>query len=186
MSTDVEADGPMPGRNSMLSVGSAAYLADKTLVGTFLANLYLLEGAVSDPDTMAWWATEPEAWAASRENLEHPRAAMLRYVEWLNGLPGQPVFVAYPLSFDFVFMFWYLTRFTGSNPFGHAGIDIRSYAMALLGRDWRDAGKVNLPTEWFDPLPHTHKALDDALAQGALFCNMLAERLAMGSEQLRG
>jgi hypothetical protein len=28
---------------------------------------------------------------------------------------------------------------------------------------------------WFDPLPHTHRALDDAIEQGALFCNMLAE-----------
>ena len=29
VSTDVEADGPIPGQNSMLSFGSAAYLADK-------------------------------------------------------------------------------------------------------------------------------------------------------------
>jgi hypothetical protein len=109
---------------------------------------------------------------------------MLRYIDWLESLPGQPVFVAYPLSFDFVFVFWYLTRFTGENPFGHAGIDVRSYAMALLGRAWRESGKVQMPQEWFDPLPHTHKALEDALAQGALFCNMLAERVAMGAERL--
>ena len=25
-------------------------------------------------------------------------------------------------------------------------------------------------------VPHTHVALDDAVAQGALFCNMLADR----------
>jgi hypothetical protein len=31
VSTDIEADGPIPGMNSMLSFGSAAYLADKTL-----------------------------------------------------------------------------------------------------------------------------------------------------------
>jgi hypothetical protein len=31
-----------------------------------------------------------------------------------------------------------------------------------------------LPKEWFDDLPHTHVALDDALEQGALFCNMLS------------
>jgi len=31
------------------------------------------------------------------------------------------------------------------------------------------------PKEWFDKLPHTHKALDDAIGQGALFCNILAE-----------
>lgn len=38
VSTDVEADGPIPGINSMLSFGSAAYLADKTLISTFTAN----------------------------------------------------------------------------------------------------------------------------------------------------
>ena len=34
VSTDVEADGPIPGPNSMLSFGSAAYTVDKTLIGT--------------------------------------------------------------------------------------------------------------------------------------------------------
>jgi hypothetical protein len=29
-------------------------------------------------------------------------------------------------------------------------------------------------------LPHTHVALDDAIEQGALFCNMLAELRASG------
>ena len=33
-----------------------------------------------------------------------------------------------------------------------------------------------MPKEWFDDFPHTHVALDDAKEQGALFCNMLAER----------
>lgn len=32
-----------------------------------------------------------------------------------------------------------------------------------------------MPKHWFDSLPHTHRALDDAIEQGALFCNMLAE-----------
>ena len=32
VSTDVEADGPIPGPHSMLSFASAAYLVDKTLV----------------------------------------------------------------------------------------------------------------------------------------------------------
>lgn len=35
VSTDVETDGPIPGPHSMLSLGSAAYLLDKTLVRTF-------------------------------------------------------------------------------------------------------------------------------------------------------
>jgi hypothetical protein len=32
-----------------------------------------------------------------------------------------------------------------------------------------------MPQKCFDELPHTHKALDDAIAQGALFCNILVE-----------
>lgn len=42
MSTDVETDGPIPGPHSMLSIGSAAYTADKQLVATFSANLHTL------------------------------------------------------------------------------------------------------------------------------------------------
>ena len=53
VSTDVEADGPIPGPHSMLSFGSAAYTADKQLVGTFSTNLTALPGASGDPKTMA-------------------------------------------------------------------------------------------------------------------------------------
>src|ERR1700722_9705037 len=102
ISTDVETDGPIPGPHSMLSFGSAAYTADKTLVATFSANLDTLDGAFPDPKTAAWWATQPEAWEACRKNLESPKAAMLRYVTWIKSLPGKPVFVAYPAGFDFL------------------------------------------------------------------------------------
>ena len=47
--------------------------------------------------------------------------------------------------------------------------------MALLGTDYRDSVKRNMPAHWFDDLPHTHVALDDAIGQGTLFCNMLTE-----------
>ena len=40
-----------------------------------------------------------------------------------------------------------------------------------------------MPPHWFDPLPHTHQALDDAIEQGALFCNMLAANGAVTARQ---
>jgi hypothetical protein len=55
VSTDVEADGPIPGPNSMLSFASAAYLADKTLVGTFEANLERLPGATVKRNMPSVW-----------------------------------------------------------------------------------------------------------------------------------
>src|SRR5215467_9260607 len=96
VSTDIESDGPIPGPHSMLSFASAAYRADKTLVTTFSANLETLEGASADPKTAQWWASQPEAWAACRSNLEPPATAMHRYVDWVTALDGKPVFVAYP------------------------------------------------------------------------------------------
>lgn len=175
VSTDVETDGPIPGPHSMLSFGSAAYQPDKTLVGTFTANLETLPGANGAPDTMAWWKTQPEAWAACRRDLQSPQKAMGNYLQWIKGLPGKPVFVAYPAGFDFLFVYWYLMRFAGESPFSHSALDIKTFAMALMKCGYRESTKRNMPRHWFDKLPHSHQALDDALEQGALFCNMLAE-----------
>lgn len=175
VSTDVEADGPIPGPHSMLSFASAAFRADKTLVATFSANLHTLPGASAEPSTKAFWDRNPEAWAACRKDPEAPETVLPRYVDWLNSLPGKPVFVGYPASYDFLFVYWYLIRFTGKSPFSFSALDIKSYAMAVLKLPYRDSVKRNMPSRWFDEAPHTHVALDDALEQGALFCNMLQE-----------
>jgi hypothetical protein len=176
LSTDVETDGPIPGPHSMLSFGSAAYLADKTLISTFTANLETLPGASAHPETMKWWETQADAWAACRQNLQTPEEAMQQYTTWLKGLPGKPVFVGYPVVFDYMFVQWYLHKFTGGSPFSFYALDIKTYAMALLKSDYIETTKATMPKRWFDDLPHTHLALDDAKEQGALFCNMLLER----------
>ncbi|HEX7115872.1 MAG TPA: 3'-5' exoribonuclease [Steroidobacter sp.] len=178
ISTDVETDGPIPGPHSMLSIGSAAYTAGKVLVSTFSANLETLPAAQAHPKTAEWWATQPQAWAACRKDPESPEQAMRRYVAWIKSLEGKPVFVAYPAAFDFMFVYWYLINFVGESPFGHSALDIKSFAMAVLKTSYRESTKRNMPKHWFDELPHTHVALDDAIEQGALFCNMLKESRA--------
>jgi hypothetical protein len=75
-----------------------------------------------------------------------------------------------------MFVAWYLLRYTGENPFGFAALDIKSYAMAVMGREFRRTVKQEMPADWFDDLPHTHVALDDAIEQGALFINILQHR----------
>lgn len=174
VSTDVEADGPIPGPHSMLSFASVAFRADKSEVGVFEANLATLPGAKADPDTMRWWKQHPQAWDACRVKPRDPLDVMPEYVAWLKRLPGRPVFVAYPAGFDFLFVYWYLIRFAGESPFSHSALDVKTFAMAVLGTDFRESVKRNMPHEWFSKLPHTHIALDDAREQGLLFCNMLA------------
>jgi hypothetical protein len=73
VSTDIEADGPIPGPNSMLSLGSAAFQADGSQIATFSANLETLPGAAGNPETMKWWKRHPEAWLACRSELRPPR-----------------------------------------------------------------------------------------------------------------
>ena len=99
---------------------------------------------------------------------------MVRYKAWLDELPGRPVFVGYPAAFDVMFVYWYLIRFAGSSPFSHSALDIKTYAMAVLGTEYRSTVKPNMPRSWFGDSPHSHVALDDAIEQGALFCAMLA------------
>jgi len=178
VSTDIETDGPVPGLHSMLSLASAAYLADKTLIGTFSANLETLPEASGHAETMQWWETQREAWEACRQDLQQPLKAMHEYSAWLKQLPGKPVFVGYPVVFDYMFVQWYLHKFTGASPFSFFALDIKTYAMSLMKTNYRDTTKATMPSRWFDDLPHTHKALDDALEQGALFCNMLMENLS--------
>ncbi len=175
VSTDVEADGPIPGPHSMLSFGSAAFTADGKQVATFSANLATLAGRT---------ATRRQWIGGNRSRKPGPRVAATRdpavvmpeYVAWLKALPGKPVFVGYPAAYDFLFVYWYLIRFAGESPFSHSALDIKTFAMALLGKEYREATKRNMPRQWFGDVPHTHVALDDAIGQGVLFCNMLAER----------
>jgi hypothetical protein len=178
VSTDTETDGPVPGLYSLLSLASAAYSPTGELLGTFSANLETLPDAQAHPQTMAWWESQQEAWNASRQNLQAPEQVMKDYLAWLESLPGQPIFVGFPAAYDFMFVQWYLVRFTGEMPFQHAALDIKTYAMAVLKVPYNRTTKRNLPKRWHSRHPHTHQALDDAIEQGCLFINMLTERLA--------
>ncbi|MFK7738777.1 MAG: exonuclease [Planctomycetota bacterium] len=173
VSTDVEADGPIPGPHSMLSFASVAMLPDKTVIAEFEANLQPLPGATEHPRTMLWWAGFPDALRQARQDPEDPAEVMPRYAKWLRSLPKRVVFVGQPVAFDFMWIYWYLNRFGGDVPFGHSALDVKTYAMAMLKRPYRDCVKEALPTDWSDALPHTHVAIDDAREQGAMFCNML-------------
>ena len=179
VSVDVEFDGPIPGRNSMLSIGAAAYVLPGTEpIATFEVNLIRggFPGAVEDPSTMKWWETQPEAWDAHRKNTKSPKEAMQAFADFLGALPGTPVFVAYPCGADFTFVYWYFHYFLGHCPFGYSGIDIESLVMVLKKQPIMSLKQEDFPKHWFRAdLPHTHIALDDAKEQGYLFVMLMQD-----------
>lgn len=191
-SVDIEADGPYPLDYSMLSFGCAVFTPEGQLISTYSANLETLPGAMQDPDTMEWWKGQPEAWEAHRQNIRPPQEVMPEFVKWVKGIRSnhidytkparfvprgkvKPVFVGYPAGFDFTFMYVYMRKFAGESPFSFSALDIKSYAMAVLGTDFRDTTKRKFPKRWFGKGRHNHVALDDAIEQGEMFCNILSD-----------
>lgn len=179
-SIDIETDGPIPGENSMLSLGAVAYAEDGTEVGSHEVNLTPLPYTVSDPDTMEWWNTQPKAWAAVQENQVKAIKAMPAFAEWIEELCHPkgfytPVAVCYPAAFDFMFVSWYLQMFAGYNPFAFRCIDVRSFVMAHESSLYIQTTKNYWSSSWFSSSPHTHIAVDDAREQGQTFMNILRE-----------
>lgn len=169
-SIDVETDGPIPGPHSMLSLGCAAFSLGR-LVDSFEVNLDPLPGASGHPDTMLWWKSQSEAWGIATRNPLPPEQAMRGFVSWVTQTArgSQPVAIAYPAGFDFMFLYWYLVRFTGGSPFSFSAVDIKTYVMARTGRPYRRCGKRSWPARWRGDEPHTHRAVDDAIEQGRQF-----------------
>ena len=156
----------------------AAFTINKRLIGTFVRNLELLEGSKPDAKTTDWWNRpgHAQAYLASRVDPVHPRQAMEECRAWLQSLQtqGRPVICGAPSGFDFTFVYYYFQRMLGESPIGFAGLDLRSYAAAVMKRQYRQVGKRQYPQEWIDAdLPHTHVALDDAIEQGCILINMM-------------
>lgn len=175
VSIDVESNGPIPPDYSMLSLGAAAYDENGGLISKFSVNLEELKDAKEDPDTIQWWSTQFEAWKACRKNRVDPIFAMTNFVAWVKKLGGKPVCVAYPAGFDWMFVYWYLIHFVGYSPFSFSCLDIKSYVAGHLGIEYKKASKRNMPKRWFPEYKHTHVAVDDAVEQGTLFCNIMKE-----------
>lgn len=178
VSVDVETDGPCPGLNSMLSIGAVAFDQDRREFAAFEGVLETLVGAKPNPETMEWWKKQdPAAYAAARLNPRHPEVVMKEFDAWVRGLPGQPIFCAWPTGFDFTYCYWYFHRFLGRSPFGFAGIDVRSFLMGRLGPGTpyyfeRPKELSRLKRGIRNPLPHV--ALNDAREQGEEFMRQLA------------
>jgi len=182
VSTDIEANGPIPGQNSMLSIGSAAFAVidgSISLLDTYSTNLEELPMSVQDHKTMEWWKNYPAAYKANRENAIPPKLAMKSYLDWLKKMKGQVVFVAWPASYDFMFVYWYLMYFTGESPFMWSGLDSKSYFMGMTKNEsWINTSMNKIPTEWIPENKHEHIALNDAIEQGWTFCNMYVANIS--------
>jgi hypothetical protein len=106
-----------------------------------------------------------------------PSVAMREAYDWVREAagPDRPILVAYPVAFDWSFLYWYFERFCDrGSPFGHSScLDIRTLYQAVAGTVFDLSSKQHMPAELMPSQPHTHNALDDAREQGELLANVV-------------
>ena len=174
---DIESDGPVAGMHSMLAFAAVAFTPDGDILAEFSRNLQQLPEMQPHPDTMAWWQTQAEAWQVIRSAPQQPAQVMQDFAAWLAALPGKAVLVSHPASFDYHWLHWYSFRFLGKAPFHIAGLDIPSYAMALLGVPYTRAARRFWPAALNTVASqHDHTPLADARGHAQAFCNLLRHR----------
>lgn len=179
-SADIETDGPIPGPYSLLSFALVyAGRFDGTRFGrpaSWERTFYRELRPISD-------SFEPEALRVNgldRERLKRegdsPEQAMTDASEWIrsqaNG--GEPVLVAYPLSFDWAWLYWYFVRFSKhGSPFEHSRcFDIKTAFAVKAKRQISASGRSQMLPELAAKGGHTHHALDDAKEQAEIFANL--------------
>jgi hypothetical protein len=180
-SADVETDGPIPGPFSMLSFAlvlagtfdGVAFNRPSSYEKAFYAELR----PISDQFQSEALAVNGLDRARLCVEGRSPEEAMSDASAWVTDIarPHKPVLVAYPLSFDWAWLYWYFIRFSRSgSPFGHSQcFDVKT-ALSVKGRiPIADAGRSQVPRRLRPKHRHTHHALDDAIAQAEIFANVI-------------
>ncbi|GHE12259.1 exonuclease [Streptomyces alanosinicus] len=183
VSADIEADGPVPGPFSMSSFGLAvagvddggAFRALDPAERTFYAELKPISDRY-DPEALAISGLDREQLARAGQE---PAQAMDATATWLAAvseeLAATPVFVAYPLGYDWMWMYWYFMQFASNgSPFGHSRcLDIKTLYATKAASPITGSTKRSMPQQLLPSRPHTHNALDDAIEQAELFQNLM-------------
>ena len=179
-SADVETDGPIPGPFSILSfaiVYAGSFDGERFDRPKEYDHLFYRELRPISENF------EPEALRVNgldRERLcqdgVRPEIAMTEACHWIKNISGhaRPVLVAYPLSFDWTWLYWYFVRFSAEgSPFDYSRcFDIKTAFAVKAGIPISDAGRSRIHPLLKSQRVHTHNALDDAIEQAEIFANV--------------
>lgn len=149
---DVEADGPIPGKYSMVCFG--AVVLEPSLSKTFLGRV--------KPISYEW---KSDALAVSgytreeHENFGDPAEVMSAFADWLKTSSiGKPTFISDNVAFDWQWINFYFHSYLQRNPFGFSGRRIGDLYCGMK----MDTG---LNSEWkskFRRTKHDHNPVNDA------------------------
>lgn len=180
---DVEADGPRPGDHSMRSIALVEFdPLHRREVGHLYLKLPPLDGAATDPATMEWWRTQPEAWEEVNRGVTNLERAMPLLQQFVHPIDDDRynVVVGDPAAFDGAFLNYYGHRFLEWRA-PKTVMDVRSFLAGSWGAPQRKTRRSKRPKAWYaHDEQHTHCALDDARDLAQFFTHAIHHASAYG------
>ena len=183
-SADIETDRPIPGPFSILSFAlvyagafdGKEFAHPKSYSHSFYRELR----PISDNfQREALQVNGLDRDRLCREGAK-PELALSEAADWVRSVAGEgtPVLVAYPLSFDWAWLYWYFTQFSSSgSPFNHSlCFDLKTAYAIKASVPIAEAGKSKLLPSLRPTRVHTHHALEDAIEQAEIFANVFEWR----------
>ena len=146
---DIEADGPIPGDYSMISLGAVIVepALNRTYYGTFRP--------ISDKFVPASLAVAGFTRDQTMQ-FDDPKESILKFREWVvSNTKGRAYFTSDNNGYDWQFVNWYFHHFAGENPFGYSSTNLGSLYKGLV----KD---VFLNFKHLRKTAHTHHPVDDA------------------------
>ncbi len=179
-SADVETDGPSPGPYSILSFAIVRAGSFDGLQFKRPDNYDKVFYRELMPISESFQKEALDVNGLDRDRLRvegmSPERAMTEAFEWINANSGgaKPVLVAYPLSFDWTWLYWYFVQFCKSgSPFDYSRcFDIKTAVAVKAGIPISQAGRSRLDSSLSSKHLHTHHAIDDAIEQAEIFANI--------------
>lgn len=146
---DIEADGPIPGDYSMVSLG--AVVVRPGLQDSFYAEMKPISERFV-PEALAVSGHSREACLAFSE----PAEAMQGFADWIaEHSKGRPIFISDNNGFDWMYVCWYFHHFLGHNPFGYSSMNLGSLYKGLVGDAFKSFKHLRKTA-------HSHHPVDDA------------------------
>lgn len=179
-SADVETDGPIPGPYSMLSF-AIVYAGsfdgvDFQRPTNYNRGIYRELKPISEDYQREALAVNGLDRARLQIEGGAPSDVMTDAAEWVRQISGgaKPVLVAYPMSFDWTWLYWYFVRFSRiGSPFDYSRcFDIKTAWAVKARQPISESGRSRLPGHLKSHRYHTHHALDDAIEQAEIFANI--------------
>jgi hypothetical protein len=179
-SADVETDGPIPGPYSILSFAivyagcfdGSVFQRPASYEQVFYRELKPISETF-DPEALKINGLDRHRLCSEGKD---PGQAMTDACRWIRSIrpDAAPVLVAYPLSYDWTWLYWYFIRFGAEgSPFYYSRcFDIKTAVAVKAGIPISEAGRSRIEPVLRSRRQNTHHAVDDAVAQAEIFANV--------------